>query len=129
MGAGKTTVVSPLINLMVADGKNLMIQVVPPQLLEFSRSRLRETFSSIMQKRIYTFHFDRSSKIDPQTFQKFQNAIRTAGVIVTTPTSIKSLMLKYVFYLFFLLVHCFFSDLVYLNYSTILPPQIMTILY
>jgi len=52
MGAGKTTVVSPLINLMVADGKTLMVQVVPPQLLEFSRGRLRETFSSIMQKRI-----------------------------------------------------------------------------
>merc|ERR1712050_306011 len=73
-----------------------MVQVVPPQLLEFSRSRLRETFSSIMQKRIYTFHFDRSSKIDPGTFQKFQNAIQTAGVIVTTPASLKSLMLKYV---------------------------------
>ena len=94
MGAGKTTVVSPLINLMIADGKNLMVQVVPPQLLEFSRSRLRETFSSTMQKRIYTFDFDRSSELNPQTFQKFENAIQTAGVIVTTPTSIKSLMLK-----------------------------------
>ena len=94
MGAGKTTVVSPLINLMVADGKTLMVQVVPPQLLEFSRGRLRETFSSIMQKRIYTFNFDRSSNLGPSTFQKFQNAIKNAGVIVTTPTAIKSLMLK-----------------------------------
>ena len=60
---------------VIITGKNLRIHVVHLQLLEFFRSRLRETFSSIMQKRIYMFHFDRSSKIDSQIFQKFQNAI------------------------------------------------------
>jgi superfamily II DNA or RNA helicase len=40
MGAGKTTVVCPLIALMLADGARLAMQVVPRALLEFSRCRL-----------------------------------------------------------------------------------------
>jgi hypothetical protein len=38
MGAGKTTVVGPLLGLMLADSKNLVIQVVPPALLDFTRA-------------------------------------------------------------------------------------------
>ena len=37
MGAGKTTVVCPLLALMLADGARLVMQVVPRALLEFSR--------------------------------------------------------------------------------------------
>ena len=38
MGAGKTTVIGPLMALMMADGKTLVTQVVPDALLEMSRS-------------------------------------------------------------------------------------------
>ncbi len=48
MGAGKTTVVGPLLALMLADGKQLVTQVVPHALLEFSRSVMRSTFSCIV---------------------------------------------------------------------------------
>ena len=61
MGAGKTTVVAPLLALMLADGKSLVLSVVPRALLEMSRKRMRETFSMIMQKRIYTLKFERST--------------------------------------------------------------------
>ena len=37
MGAGKTTVVAPLLALMLADGKSLIMSVVPKALLEMSR--------------------------------------------------------------------------------------------
>lgn len=37
MGAGKTTVVGPLLTLILGDGRSLVMQVVPPALLEFSR--------------------------------------------------------------------------------------------
>ena len=50
MGEGKTTVVGPLLALMLADGKRLVVQCCPPALLEFSRSIQRSTFSSIMYK-------------------------------------------------------------------------------
>lgn len=96
-------------------------QVVPPALLEFSRSVMRSTFSSIMHKRIYTLHCDRASRTDKTLYNKLANAIRTNGVVIryavsvrsvvvvlesaflillfsvlpSTPTSIKSIMLKF----------------------------------
>ena len=96
MGAGKTTVVGPLLTLILGDGQSLVMQVVPPALLEFSRSVMRSTFSSIMHKRIYTLNFDRASEPDPNIYRKLQNSIDTMGVVISTPTSIKSVMLKYV---------------------------------
>jgi hypothetical protein len=50
MGAGKTTVIGPLVCLMLTDGKTLVGEVVPPALLEFSRSVLRKTFSTVTRK-------------------------------------------------------------------------------
>eukprot|EP00760_Papus_ankaliazontas_P003017 PhM_4_TR11378/c0_g1_i1/m.4426 len=94
MGAGKTTVVSPLLCMFLADGKQMVMQVMPNALLEFSRGVLRSTFSSIVHKRIYTFHYDRSTQCDPALYRKLQTATVTAGIVVTNPTSVKSLMLK-----------------------------------
>ena len=41
MGQGKTTVVAPILALMLADGESLVMSVVPPALLEMSRSCAR----------------------------------------------------------------------------------------
>ena len=76
---------APLLALILADGKSLVLSVVPKALVEMSRSRMRgtyfnllvllyvlclpyhcmrvETFASIMTKRIYTLDFDRSTKV------------------------------------------------------------------
>ncbi len=92
--SGKTTVVCPLLTLMLGDGANLIVQVVPPALLDFSRSVMRSTFSSIMHKRIYTLSFDRSSEIEPTMLKKLLHARESRGVVMSTPTTIKSIMLK-----------------------------------
>ncbi len=42
MGAGKTTVVGPLLALLLANSKSLIFEVVPPALLDFSAGVLRE---------------------------------------------------------------------------------------
>jgi hypothetical protein len=55
MGAGKTTVVGPLLALILGDGKQLVTQVVPQALLDFSRGCMRSIFSSLIQKPVYTF--------------------------------------------------------------------------
>ena len=95
MGAGKTTVVCPLLTLLLGDGKNLIVQVVPPALLEFSRSIMRSTFSSIMHKRIYTLTFDRSTEINSSVYRKLCASVTNRGVVICTPTTIKSIMLKF----------------------------------
>ena len=96
MGAGKTTVVGPLLALMLADSRNLVIQVVPPALLDFTRTILRGTFSCVVQKQIFCFNCDRSTEIDSEVLSKFQHAKQSRGIVVTTPSSIKSIFLKYV---------------------------------
>ena len=95
MGAGKTTVVCPLLTLMLGDGAHLIVQVVPPALLDFSRYVMRSTFSSIMHKRIFTLSFDRSTEIDPSMLKKLLIAKLSRGVVISTPTTIKSIMLKF----------------------------------
>ena len=59
MGAGKTTVICPLLGLLLANGQSLVTLVVPSALLEMSRSVLRACFSNVITKRVYSFHFDR----------------------------------------------------------------------
>jgi Ca2+-binding EF-hand superfamily protein len=94
MGAGKTTVVAPLLTLMFGDGKSLVMEVVPPALLEFSRSIMRSTFSTVMYKRVFTFHFDRATIPHASMLTKLRSAVAARGVVISTPTSVKSVMLK-----------------------------------
>jgi hypothetical protein len=96
MGAGKTTVVAPLLALMLADGDSLVLSVVPKALLEMSRKQMRETFSTIMSKRIYTLTFDRGTVVTPATNRSLTNAKKNRGVVVATPTTLKSVQLVYV---------------------------------
>ena len=96
MGEGKTTVVGPLLALMLADGKRLVISCQPPALLEFSRSIQRSTFSAIMFKRIFTLTLERSSKVDAKLYSKLLNARQTGGIVISTPTAIKSIQLKFI---------------------------------
>ena len=96
MGAGKTTVVAPLLALMLADGKSLAMSVVPKALLEMSRTRMRETFSTIMVKRIYTLTMERGTAVGPAMYRTLANAIRNRGIVVTTPVAVKSIALCYI---------------------------------
>lgn len=96
MGAVKTTVVAPLLALMLADGKSLVTQVVPRALLEFSRGIMREKFSTVVRKPVFTFHFDRGTTISRDLFMKLVKARDSKAFICSTPTSIKSFELKFV---------------------------------
>ena len=96
MGAGKTTVVAPLLALMLADGQSLVLSVVPTALVEMSRTRMRETFATIMCKRVYTLNFDRSTTITKGLVDTLTNAKMNRGIVVATSTAVKSMMLSYV---------------------------------
>ncbi|CAE7661481.1 unnamed protein product [Symbiodinium pilosum] len=96
MGAGKTTVVSPLLSMLLANGKRLVSLVVPSALLEFCRGVLMAVFSSIIQKRICMFHCDRSEDVDIAICDRIE-AVRNEGhILLTKPTDVKSLILRFV---------------------------------
>ena len=94
MGGGKTTVVGPMLALMLGDGKMLVLQTMPASLLEQSKATLRATFSAIMRKRVFTLVFERSSELGWSTVEKLLSARRNRGVVLCTASTIKSLQLK-----------------------------------
>lgn len=96
MGAGKTTVVAPLLALILADGKSLVTQVVPHALLEMSRGVMREKFAAVVRKPIFTFYFDRGTTVSRDLYMKLVKAKDSKAIICATPTSVKSFMLKFV---------------------------------
>ena len=96
MGAGKTTVVGPLLALLLADGKRLVTQVVPLSLLEFSRSITRERFSAVIRKPVYTFTFDRFMTVTPLLYRKLVKAMDSRAVLISTSTALKAFQLKFV---------------------------------
>jgi len=96
MGSGKTTVVAPLLALILADGTSLFVQVVPRSLLEFSRSIIRERFAAIVRKPVYTFDFDRFRQVDPDMLKKLHQSKDCMGIVISHPSAVKALMLKFV---------------------------------
>ncbi|KAG9413019.1 hypothetical protein AC1031_016040 [Aphanomyces cochlioides] len=115
MGAGKTTVVGPLLTFMLADSTVLVTHVMPTALLEQSRAVLRSRFSNaIMAKRIFTLRFDRSIEDNPALVvalaSKLIRACREGDVMCASPEAIKSLFLKFVELLHSLVQSTFDND-------------------
>ena len=96
MGAGKTTVVGPLVAMLLADHKTMVMEVVPAALLDFSAGVVRERFSTAIRKPVFTFSFDRYQKVTPQLLYKLQIARHLRAVVVSTPSAVKSFMLKFI---------------------------------
>ena len=100
MGAGKTTVIGPLLSLCLADSKRLVMLTCPPNLLEMARNRLREVFSSVMPKKIFTLEFQRNFDDDPNIIldiiRKLNDAVTHRGIVCAKPEVIKSTLLKMV---------------------------------
>lgn len=100
MGAGKTTVVAPLLTLLLADGDTLVTQVMPTALLEQTRHIMRSRFAAIITKRVFTLEFDRGCEdavdIAKAVFDKLDEARRSRSVVVASPDAVKSLFLKFV---------------------------------
>jgi hypothetical protein len=101
MGAGKTTVIGPLLALILADGKSLVTQVVPSALLQMSRTVLRSRFSAIIVKPVHTLWFERTLDLmDSSPVKRLKEKLewcrRERGVLVATPESVKSIQLKFV---------------------------------
>ena len=106
MGAGKTTVIAPLLSLILGaekrkGKKRVVMQIMPKQLLVMSHQVLKSVFSSVLGKRVYTFNFSRSDASlkkpagSKALLRKFESACNNQTIVCTTPAAIKSLLLYY----------------------------------
>ncbi len=73
----------------------LRSQVVPRALLDFSRYIMRERFSALIRKAVYTFQFDRFQSVTQELYRKLVKARNSRAIVVTTPTDVKAFFLKY----------------------------------
>ena len=64
MGSGKTTVIGPMVALLLADGRSLVTQVVPDQLLDMSQNVMRNAFGSCVIKEVFSLTFTRNGPTD-----------------------------------------------------------------
>ena len=96
MGQGKTTVIAPLLALMIADGHQLVISIVPPHLLPSARAVLREKLAAALQRPVYGLSFDRYTPVTSSLLELLRHASALRGVLLTEPATIKSVMLKFV---------------------------------
>lgn len=100
MGSGKTTVIGPMVALLLADGKGLVIQVVPDQLLDMSTNVMRNAFGTVAVKNVVTLTFSRNGPTDnwlgvSTLLQKLRRVREEAGIVCSTPNAVKSLLLKF----------------------------------
>ncbi|KAL1495919.1 hypothetical protein AB1Y20_014561 [Prymnesium parvum] len=95
MGQGKTAVITPLLCLLLADGERVPIVLLPDSLLDAARNIIRSTFASVINKRVFTLECSRASTTAHRYLNMIQNAIKYKGVVITTPTSAKSAILKF----------------------------------
>lgn len=57
---------------------------------------MREKFSAVVRKPVFTFSFNRSTPITRDLYMKLCKARDSKAIILSTPTSVKSFMLKFV---------------------------------
>eukprot|EP00966_Prymnesium_polylepis_P158367 3660630-Prymnesium_polylepis.1 len=120
MGSGKTTVVAPLLALLLggnqdhnkapgdgstiagaARGAHLLVQIVPDALLNMSISVMRNAFGTTIAKPVVSFAFERSAadgymiRLLRGIRRRLTFACEQGGIVCTTPGAIKSIFLSF----------------------------------
>ena len=101
MGEGKSSTVSPLLGLLLANGKQLVTVVVPQPLIEQAVSMLRQVLASVFGRRLTRFSFSRSFLgqdgdailMGAEKLHKTMSIACEAGsIVITAGASIKALL-------------------------------------
>lgn len=100
MGGGKSKIIAPLVNILKADGTNLVIHQVKRSLFNTNYQDLNQTSLKEFSQEAIPFQFDRhsssSSKDFKNIFFKLRNTMVEKKYLVTTAESLQALELKYI---------------------------------
>ncbi|CAL1173555.1 unnamed protein product, partial [Cladocopium goreaui] len=95
-GEGKTTVVTPLVILLHGSATRACVVCVPQALTEFTCRVLRERLCGTLARPVVEFTFNRATPVSDDHFFKLLHAQDARAVMVSGPTALKSLMLRFV---------------------------------
>lgn len=100
MGAGKTTVLLPLLALYRADGKTLSMLVMPETLIPSVSDTLDKTLGSAFSKAIELFEFDRNTPLDKPHLERILDRMRLSikerKAVLISSSSLQSLVLRFI---------------------------------
>ncbi|KAJ1458452.1 hypothetical protein M885DRAFT_614307 [Pelagophyceae sp. CCMP2097] len=96
MGSGKTTVLTPTLVALLADGTRLVTVVVPTALVVFTRETLRRSLATatLGYRPVRSLRFGRRSRVNRGLLQRLTACAASRGVVLADPTSVKALFLK-----------------------------------
>ncbi len=99
MGAGKTSVILPLLSLLNADGEQLAIALLPDALMTSMAPELQKTLGQSFEQVLEVFEFDRDSRLDNAKLQRiYERLERIRGerkLLLMKNSSLQSLYLKF----------------------------------
>lgn len=100
MGAGKTSVIMPLLNFLYADGENLSLIVMPENLVPSMAAKLQQTLGESFKQILEVVSFNRQAKFNLKKLNnlhiRLQKAIKGRKSILISNQSIHSLYLKFI---------------------------------
>ncbi len=100
MGAGKTSVLLPLLSLLNADGSKLAIGILPDTLMSSMAPELQKTLGQSFKQVLEVLECRRETKLEAAQLQRllerFQRSIDERRVVLMSKSSLHSLYLKFV---------------------------------
>jgi len=81
---------------MIADGSRFVVSVVPPHLLPSAQGVLHERLGGLAGRSVYYMRFDRYTAVELSLLERLRHATRLRGVLLIDPTSLKSVLLKFI---------------------------------
>lgn len=100
MGSGKTTILMPLLALLMADKKNLSILMVPDSLYESVYSEISATLRGAFHQKVHTFDYSRDSDYSAKRLMRekdrLEEIIKGQGCLLTTPKSVHCFYLHFI---------------------------------
>ena len=96
MGAGKTTVLLPLLSILNADGDNLSIGVLPSALLPSMSDLLAERLGTSFKQTVEVVEIERETPINEAFLNRLQNIREDKKLMLMTDSSIQSLYLNFI---------------------------------
>jgi hypothetical protein len=98
MGQGKTSVVIPMVSVVLADGKSLARVVVPKALLQQNAQLLHSRLGGLLGRELCHIPFSRKTSTEPKTLRTYElfhsHILKTAGVMLCLPEHGMSFMLS-----------------------------------
>lgn len=100
MGGGKSKVILPILALLLAQGDNLVLLMVPKELLETQKEFMSELSGGLFDQNANTIDFNRETPFTVQRLEKIHatllKAMHNREYLVMSPETVQALELRYV---------------------------------